>query len=92
MLSTLFIASAILATVLFVLMIFFDVWVYLNTKDLAFVLSVWVKRHKEIDQRLMPKQAILLKAICATELGIKYFFYFVFIPIAALYIFSLFMV
>ena len=89
MLTVLYVVCAIWAGLLLVLTVFFDVWVYLRTKDLDFVLSVWMNRHKMLDQRLLPKQAALLRAIVLTERGLKYFFYFVIIPLYIVFIFKL---
>ena len=88
MLTMLFVACAIWAGLLLILTVFFDVWVYLCTKDFDFVLSTWMNRHKSLDERLMPKQAALLRAIVLTERGLKYFFFFVIIPLYALFIFK----
>ena len=69
---------------IFVLTAVFDIWVYLNTRNFDFMLSAWMNRHKTIDAQLLPKQAALLKAICLVERGLKYFFYFVLLPVMAL--------
>lgn len=88
MLTVLFVTCAIWAGLLLILTVFFDVWVYMNTKDFDFALSAWMGRHKKLDPRLLPKQATLLKAIVLTERSLKYFFYFVIIPLYALFIFK----
>ena len=84
MMKSLFLICAVCTGFLFVLTVSFDVWVYLTTKDFDFMLRTWVDRHKTSDPRLLPKQAALLRAICLTERGLKYFFYLVIIPIVVL--------
>ena len=81
MMKSLFLICAVCGGFLLVLTVSFDVWVYLTTKNIDFVLHTWMDRHKTVDQRLRPKQAALLRAICLTERILKYFFYLVIIPI-----------
>ena len=86
MMSALFLACVAWAIFLFVLTVFFDIWVYIVTKDFGFVLRAWRSRHKTPDPCLLPKQAMLLKSISLLERGLGYFGLFVIIP---LYIFIL---
>lgn len=88
MMTLIFVGCAVWAGLLLVLTVFFDVWVYLNTKDFDFMLSAWMNRHKTIDQRLLPKQAALLRLIALVERILKYFFFFVVIPLYALIVFK----
>lgn len=88
MLTAVFVMSAMWVGVLLVLTVIFDVWVYLSTKDIDFVISTWMSRHKKIDQRLVPKQALLLSAIALVERGLRYFFFFVIIPLYIFFIFK----
>jgi hypothetical protein len=88
MMKLLFLICAVCAGFLLVLTISFDVWVYLTTKNFDFMLRTWMERHKSPDPRLLPKQAALLRLICLTERGLKYFFYFVINPIVVLLVFK----
>ncbi|MDX1253633.1 MAG: hypothetical protein IDH49_15550 [Gammaproteobacteria bacterium] len=87
MMTMLFVTCAIWVGLLLMLTVFFDVWVYLNTKDFDFVLNAWMNRHKKVDQRLLAKQAALLRTVSLIERGLGYFGLFVVIPLYALSLF-----
>lgn len=84
--TVLFVSLAIWAGLLVLLTVYFDVWVYLDTKNFDFVLNTWMNRHKTLEQHLLPRQAALLKVVSLVERGLGYFGLFVVIPLYALLI------
>ena len=88
MVKLIILIGTVFAGFLFILAVSFDVWVYLTTKDIDFVLSTWMNKDKASDPRLLPKQAVLLKTICFIQRGLKYFFYIVIIPVFVLLAFK----
>ena len=89
MLTVLFYLCAGIAIFFGLLTFFFDIWVYVTTKDIDYVLQTWAKSNEPADSRLLPTQIALLKFIRIMERVLKYIFYFLLVPVILVLLFKL---
>lgn len=83
-----FLLCKIWAATLLFLTVTFHILAYSSTKDISYAFDAWSNRYKNSNQHLPKYQVSLLKLIVVTERSLKYFLYFVMLPLFIFYIFK----